>query len=346
MGKGKGKGYFNIAPMDSHIHSLSAKGVKTQTLKMMDLATIRKMNRDVGRKAQSENKQPYIVTDATTFEDIRHIPNFGDYRPKGWKLVETYFVDSSGFGAPNEPALTIDEFMNKLKKGHGYAIVEAGQFQVYIAEFVKTRSLDAKAQSWEVKMHKTAKPFRASDDEYQQWDIETKEFRTKFEALQFLKENYGHLKKREKIYRDRPSGDPEHIGYVYKYSDEQYNQDKGKYDKFTEQDWVELRQVNRKWVLFAKKQYTIVDAMRKNKQVGQYFFSEGAMHFFNSRIETHGNLINNKYFVTSEKAPVEGSSRKYTVRQFVPKTGDIKTIGKFQQFWSKEDAEMFARLQG
>ena len=30
MGKGLGKGYKNIAPMDSHIHSLSAKGVKTR----------------------------------------------------------------------------------------------------------------------------------------------------------------------------------------------------------------------------------------------------------------------------------------------------------------------------
>jgi hypothetical protein len=29
MGFGRGIGYYNIAPMDSHVHSLSAKGVKT-----------------------------------------------------------------------------------------------------------------------------------------------------------------------------------------------------------------------------------------------------------------------------------------------------------------------------
>ena len=29
MGKGRGVGYYNIAPLDSHIHSLSAKGVKS-----------------------------------------------------------------------------------------------------------------------------------------------------------------------------------------------------------------------------------------------------------------------------------------------------------------------------
>jgi len=30
MGKGRGIGYYNIAPLDSHIHSLSAKGIKSQ----------------------------------------------------------------------------------------------------------------------------------------------------------------------------------------------------------------------------------------------------------------------------------------------------------------------------
>ena len=32
LGKGKGTGYKNLAPMDSHIHSLSAKGVKSKSL--------------------------------------------------------------------------------------------------------------------------------------------------------------------------------------------------------------------------------------------------------------------------------------------------------------------------
>ena len=31
LGLGKGTGYYNIAPMDSYVHSLSAKGVKTKT---------------------------------------------------------------------------------------------------------------------------------------------------------------------------------------------------------------------------------------------------------------------------------------------------------------------------
>ena len=32
MGKGFGSGYYNIAPKDSYVHSLSAKGIKTQSV--------------------------------------------------------------------------------------------------------------------------------------------------------------------------------------------------------------------------------------------------------------------------------------------------------------------------
>jgi hypothetical protein len=56
--------------------------------------------------------------------------------PWGWELTgEEYFVDSSGFGSPGEPALTFDQFATKCTEGMGYAITEAGQFQVYIAEY-------------------------------------------------------------------------------------------------------------------------------------------------------------------------------------------------------------------
>jgi hypothetical protein len=37
MGFGRGCGYYNIAPMDSHIHSLSAKGVKTYVMHLPEL---------------------------------------------------------------------------------------------------------------------------------------------------------------------------------------------------------------------------------------------------------------------------------------------------------------------
>jgi hypothetical protein len=77
-------------------------------------------------------------------EHLRHIPNFGEYRPDGWKLWDTYFVDSSGFGGEDEPAMTYSQFINVVKAntkavgpGLGYAFIEVGQFQVVIGEFVK-----------------------------------------------------------------------------------------------------------------------------------------------------------------------------------------------------------------
>lgn len=105
---------------------------------MYDLATLRAMNRAAASRAAREHKRPYIVEK----EDLGSMPpfpfpNLGDYRPKGWKLIEEHFVDNSGFGSPGEPALTVNEFISKLVVGHGYAIIGEGQFQVYVGEFTK-----------------------------------------------------------------------------------------------------------------------------------------------------------------------------------------------------------------
>ena len=63
---------------------------------------------------------------------------------KGYELIEELFVDSSGLGAENEPALTPNQFEKevlKLIEKHGplYATcTRQGQFQVYIGLFTKT----------------------------------------------------------------------------------------------------------------------------------------------------------------------------------------------------------------
>ena len=56
---------------------------------------------------------------------------------KNWNFTETYFVDNSGFGSDGESALTFRQFLKKVKKNRGYAIKEAGQFQIYINEYIK-----------------------------------------------------------------------------------------------------------------------------------------------------------------------------------------------------------------
>jgi hypothetical protein len=63
---------------------------------------------------------------------------------KGYQEVETLFVDSSGLGQENEPALTANQFESKLAillaehKSLYAFITNAGQFQVYITLYKKT----------------------------------------------------------------------------------------------------------------------------------------------------------------------------------------------------------------
>lgn len=68
---------------------------------------------------------------------VRGCKLIGEKIPLGYELTNTYFVDSSGFGQEGEIALTLGQFLNKVKAGLYYAIKEAGQFQVYINEFKK-----------------------------------------------------------------------------------------------------------------------------------------------------------------------------------------------------------------
>ena len=103
---------------------------------MMSLEQIRALSREAAEHAAEEGQVPYRIEqeDLDTFPPFP-FPFLGDYVPDGWSLVETYFVDSSGFGQEGEPALTASQFMTKLKVGYGYAIREAGQFQVYVGEY-------------------------------------------------------------------------------------------------------------------------------------------------------------------------------------------------------------------
>ena len=114
---------------------------------MMSLQQIESESRAAARKAARAKKVPYFVWPKELDEwNLRlasgRLPEFpfpflGSYVPKGWKLTHTYFVDSSGFGETGEAALTIRQFIGKIKGSHGYAITEVGQFQVYIGEYEK-----------------------------------------------------------------------------------------------------------------------------------------------------------------------------------------------------------------
>lgn len=106
---------------------------------MMDLQTIKRVNEEKARESKENKIEPFVIESQEQIESFDGFPfkHIGDYRPKDWELVETYFVDGSGFGRDDEPSLSLRQFLKKLKVGFGYAIIEAGQFQVYVGEFKK-----------------------------------------------------------------------------------------------------------------------------------------------------------------------------------------------------------------
>ena len=69
------------------------------------------------------------------------IPFLGSYVPEGWELIDDFFVDSSGLGSDDEPALTYSRFKKLAAKrvtdqpGVGFAITEAGECQVYVGVY-------------------------------------------------------------------------------------------------------------------------------------------------------------------------------------------------------------------
>ena len=112
----------------------------------MDIAEIKTASRDAAILAAAKKKQPYVPFDEKeiqTSNAIEHIPNLGDYRPKGWKLVDKWFCDNSGMGSEDEPALTIAQLnakmLDKYNEGHtyGYGVIERGQFQIWLGVFKK-----------------------------------------------------------------------------------------------------------------------------------------------------------------------------------------------------------------
>lgn len=112
---------------------------------MLSLAQIHAASIRASARAAQKDRKPFIVWP----EDLQlwqalvangsapkfPFPFIGDYTPVGWAKGQQFFVDSSGVGTKEESALTVAQFVGLLKEGKGYAITEAGEFQVYVAEF-------------------------------------------------------------------------------------------------------------------------------------------------------------------------------------------------------------------
>jgi hypothetical protein len=113
---------------------------------MLSLSAIQNLSDEAAQRAAEENREPYVFWDKDEVDrSVRSIPNLGSHVPKGWsEFGDALFVDKSGMGADNEPALSLDQFKQEVKsiidsheRDIGFAIVEEGQFQIYIQPFTR-----------------------------------------------------------------------------------------------------------------------------------------------------------------------------------------------------------------
>ena len=89
---------------------------------MMSLETIQTMNQAAAIEAALEGGYPFTV-------------EASDYVPDGWQRVNLKDENDQRGIYLGEPALTVKQFVYRLKPGLSYAIVEVEQFQVKIAVF-------------------------------------------------------------------------------------------------------------------------------------------------------------------------------------------------------------------
>lgn len=82
---------------------------------------------------------------------------------------------------------------------------------------------------------------------------------------------------------------------------------------------------------------SMADVRRANTEAGCYFFEEGTLRFFRSRIGR--SVIGGRWFVTSEEPPSGG--RRWTVRR-AEADGTVETEGAFMAYGSGAEARRAA----
>jgi hypothetical protein len=115
---------------------------------MTSIQRIQQLADEAGATAEDKGLEPHVFEHDYEFERIPPFPfpNLGSYLPEGWRVVdedvqEELFADSSGFGAEDEPALSVTQLLDKLRElfaAHpdwGYGLTTVGQFQVNIGVF-------------------------------------------------------------------------------------------------------------------------------------------------------------------------------------------------------------------
>lgn len=88
---------------------------------------------------------------------------------------------------------------------------------------------------------------------------------------------------------------------------------------------------------------TISEMRARHEEAGGFWFSEGAMSFFNTRIESQPNK--NNIFITSEFME-DPKTKKYALRQFNLETNGVDTLGEMMEYDTLIDASLARRKAG
>ncbi len=86
---------------------------------------------------------------------------------------------------------------------------------------------------------------------------------------------------------------------------------------------------------------TITEIKKANKGTGGHWFDPDTMRFFGSRIlpTVYGGTV----FITSEYTGFDRTGRAYTVRQFIPETGEVNKVGEFLGYATRAEAVKAAK---
>jgi len=132
---------------------------------MMSLEMIRERNRKAGHEARDRGVRPVCIevgSDIDTYPPFP-FPDMGEFCPGTYVEVDRWFCDATGMGSDDEPALSPEQVKAKLRETfvhhpeYSYAVVEAGQFQVYLGVFRRATPEELEA----------AEPFALSPRELQ-----------------------------------------------------------------------------------------------------------------------------------------------------------------------------------
>ena len=105
---------------------------------MLSGSAIQSISDVAAYRAAQDAREPLLIWNAE--QDAHGLPFLGPYVPQGWRPEgDTLLVDSSGFGAPGELALTFGQFIEHIEThpALAWAIVEAGQFQVVVQGYIE-----------------------------------------------------------------------------------------------------------------------------------------------------------------------------------------------------------------